>query len=404
MGTGLFLIPGGIQVVLYPWLVAVVLHESPTLVGIAQMAPQLPILALILFGGWLGDRLDQRRLLIVLNACMAIPPLLVATLMYNGYFNYTLLIAWAMLGGTFAAFVQPTRDALLNRVAGADIQRMVVLTTGVQFGVQILGFAIGSSADKLGPIPLLLTMALSMLAAAWATSRIPILPPMPAPKEESPVAAILDGLRQAWRDPHIRPAIIQTFSVGLFFAGAYMVLLPLMIRDLYQGSSAHIAGTFAANMAGTVTVVYVMMRIGRVARPGRLLLIAAALSSLVLSLLLFDLPLPGFYAVIYCWGLCGGVGMTMSRSIVQEAALESHRARIMSVYSLGLMGGMPIGSATLGVVADIVGVRSAVVVPVVGMLCILIYLRLRSKLWYVTSTPREVMAATAASNTIRDNL
>ena len=46
-GTALFLIPGGIQIVLFPWLVAVYLHESPTRVGLAQMAAQLPMLLLI---------------------------------------------------------------------------------------------------------------------------------------------------------------------------------------------------------------------------------------------------------------------------------------------------------------------------------------------------------------------
>lgn len=78
--------------------------------------------------------------------------------------------------------------------------------------------------------------------------------------------------------------------------------------------------------------------------------------------------------------------MTMSRTIVQEAAIASHRARVMSVYSLGMMGGMPIGSFTLGVVTEWVGVRNAVLVPVAGMLIILIYLRLKTNLWHVHST------------------
>ena len=77
-GTALFLIPGGVQMVLYPWLVAVFLEESPTRVGMAQMASQLPMLLFILWGGWLGDRVDQRKLLIWLNAAMALPPLVIA--------------------------------------------------------------------------------------------------------------------------------------------------------------------------------------------------------------------------------------------------------------------------------------------------------------------------------------
>ena len=384
-GTGLFLIPGGIQIVLYPWLVAVYLNETATRVGMVQMAAQLPMLLFILWGGWLGDRVDQRRLLIGLNAAMALPPLVMFFVFQLDWFNYTVLFCWALVGGTFAAFVQPTRDALLNRVAGADIQRVVTMTVGVQFGVQILGFAIGSAADSVGPPTLLLIMASFMLLASAAVSRIPKLPPLPAPKVQSPIAAIREGIHAAWQDEYIRAAIVQTFSVGIFFAGAYMVLLPLMVRDLYDGGSAHIAGTFAANMLGTVVVTTILMRIGRITRPGRMLLIGAAVSSTVLGLLLFDLPLWGFYAVIFLWGCCGGIGMTMSRTIVQEAAIATHRARVMSVYSLGLMGGMPVGSYAIGVAADLIGVRNAVWIPVVGMLSILLYLALRSNLWSVES-------------------
>ncbi|MEM9622052.1 MAG: MFS transporter [Pseudomonadota bacterium] len=387
-GTGLFLIPGGIQIVLYPWLVAVVLQESPTRVGLAQMASQLPMLLFILWGGWLGDRLDQRRLLITLNAMMAFPPLVITYIFQAGWFNYTILFCWALVGGTFAAFVQPTRDALLNRVAGIDIQRVVTLTIGVQFGVQIVGFGLGSLADVVGPVPLLLVMSTFMLGAAAATARIPALPTMPISQQsqrESPLIAIADGLRLAWRNDAIRPAIGQTFSVGIFFAGAYMVLLPLMVRDLYGGGSVAMAGTFAANMLGTVVVTFVLTRIGRVARPGRALLVGGAVSALVLSLLLWELPQWLFYCVIFLWGCCGGVGMTMSRTIVQEAALATHRARVMSVYSLGLMGGMPIGSFSLGVVTDWVGVRNAVWLPVVGMLIVLVYLATRTRLWQVQS-------------------
>ena len=193
----------------------------------------------------------------------------------------------------------------------------------------------------------------------------------------------------AWQHDYVRPAIIQTFSVGIFFAGAYLVLLPLMVRDLYAGGSAHIAGTFAANMLGTVVVTYVLMRIGRIERPGRLLLIGAAISSTVLALLFFDLPMWGFYCVVFMWGMCGGVGMTMSRSIVQEATIESHRARVMSVYAMGMMGGMPIGSFSLGVIIEWVGVQTAVLVPAIGMLSVLAYLALTSRLWFVTSAGSE---------------
>ena len=152
--TACFLVPGGIQMVLFPWLVAVYLHESPARVGLAQMSSQLPMLLLILWGGLLGDRLDQRRLLIGLHLAMAIPPLVMAWVVRADFIYYEVLIGWAVIGGSFAAFAQPARDALLNRVAGHDIQRVVTMAIGVQFGIQILGFALGSTADSIGPAAL----------------------------------------------------------------------------------------------------------------------------------------------------------------------------------------------------------------------------------------------------------
>ena len=73
--NGFYLIPGGIQQVLFPWLVAVFLAETPERLGFAQMASQIPMVLLILWGGLLGDRIDQRKLLIVLLEMQAMKKL-----------------------------------------------------------------------------------------------------------------------------------------------------------------------------------------------------------------------------------------------------------------------------------------------------------------------------------------
>ncbi len=383
------------QGVLFPWLVAVTLQESPERVGFAQMASQLPMLLLILWGGLVGDRVDQRRFLIVLQLGMMAPPLAMAGFLSGGLISYELLIGWAIIGGCFGAFAQPTRDALLNRVAGAEIQRVVTLSIGVQFGIQIFGFALGSTADQLGAPALLVIMALFMLAAALATSRIPQLPPIEQPPRRHPLKDIGDGLRLAWRSSVIRPAILLTFAIGIFFAGTYMVILPLMVRDLYAGSAGGIAAVFAANMLGTCTTIVWLIRRGGVERPGRAMLINAFISCGVLSLLNLPLPQWLFYLVVYFWGLGGGISMTMSRAIVQEAAPETHRARIMSVYSLGMMGGMPIGSLLLGWCVGQFGARDAVLVPVLGMAVTASLLLLTSGLWRVR---RQALATGAAQD------
>ena len=56
-----------------------------------------------------------------------------------------------------------------------------------------------------------------------------------------------------------------------------------------------------------------------------------------------------------------GITMTLARTIVQESAAEKFRARIMSVYSLGLLGSAPIGALILGRFIDSFGILNALV-------------------------------------------
>jgi MFS family permease len=92
--------------------------------------------------------------------------------------------------------------------------------------------------------------------------------------------------------------------------------------------------------------------------------------------------------------MCGGISMTLSRAIVQEASPPTHRARILSVYMLGMMGGMPIGSAIIGVLVEYMGIRNAVLVPGLGMLLIIAYLYLATSLYDVKRQPVTVKVET----------
>ncbi len=378
--------------VLFPWLVAVYLLESPMRLGVAQMAGQLPMLILVLWGGLLGDRVDQRRLLIYLHMVMVVPPLLMALAVGMDLVVYELLIIWAIVTGILGALMQPARDAMLTRVAGSNIQRVVTMAIGVQFGIQILGFAMGSTADQVGPIVILLAQAGFMLAAAVATAKLPDTPVATDASgvKRNALKDIAEGLAIAWKSESIRPTIILIFAIGVFFAGAYMVILPLMVRDIYNGGARGIAGAFAANMLGTCTVIYFLMRFGGLEHPGRAMILTGFTSCIILSVLHLDLPEWGFYTVLYFWGMCGGISMTMSRAIVQEASPDSHRARIMSVYSFGIMGGLPIGSILLGWSVGLLGARNAVLIPAIGMACVLAYLSIGSNLWQVKRTLVEV--------------
>ena len=380
-----FVIPLGVGQLLLPWLLAIYLEESATRIGLAQMIAQLPVVMLVLWGGWLGDRMDQRRLLIYLTGIMAIPPLVLAAIFYWGSVTYALVVVYSVIMGCFMAFVQPARDALVNRVAGQRIQQVVTITVGLQWGVQIIGFAIGSTADFVGPTILLLLISLFMGAAMLAVKLIPPFEEIENEATDGIVSQIKDGLRMAWSNLKIRTAMLQILALAVFFSGAYLVLLPVMIRELYGGGSLGLAGGFGFNLAGTVLATLVLMKTGRIRYPGRALIFGTVFSCSFLLTLTLPLVDWLFYLILFFWGAGGGLIVIMSRSIVQENAPDTHRARIMSIFSLAMMGGSPVGSLLMGLLIDQVGVHMATLFPVIGMTITALFLVVTLPLWGIQS-------------------
>ena len=375
-----FLVPSGLVTIMFPWLIVVSLHASPERVGIAQMITQLPGLFLLLFAGWVADRVEQRRILIISQVLAALPWFGIAALTAAHALTFNALIALALLGGVAGVFSGPPRDAMLSRVAGAQIQRAVVLIIGLQFGAQIVGYVLASMTDRFGPTVLLLLAAVMFALSAIPCVQLPASEPSRG-SGGNPLDEIAVGLRVALRSERIRPALILTFALGLFFVGSFVVLLPLIIRDVYHGGATDLSLAFGANMSGTLVVIALMMRRGVVQRQGRAFMLALVFGSVVLSLLYLRPPYWAFFGLSFIWGLGGGLTMTMGRSIVQESAPPELSARLLSIYSFAMSAGMPIGSLAIGYAAKAWGTLNAALLPSIGMVVTVLLVHLTSNCW-----------------------
>ncbi len=73
--------------------------------------------------------------------------------------------------------------------------------------------------------------------------------------------------------------------------------------------------------------------------------------------------------------------MTQSRTVVQIVAPATHRARLMSLFQLGLSGGGPIGAFLTGTICSMWGLKTAMLLPAVAMLLLIGVVLVRSRLW-----------------------
>jgi len=391
-GHGLYFLAMGIQSVLFPWLLTVLLGETADRVGIGQMLFYLPTLLLVLYGGAVADRNDCRALLLRLQFAAALPSLLLIGLTLGGLLNFSALVLFALVTGTLSAFLTPARDSLLTRVSGGDIQRAVNALMMVQFGGQFLGLMLAGSASWIGPLPLLALQVAAMLVAVFTTWRLDPAPPQPRLLKTRQLADVVDGLREVLRSPQIAPVVLYSFATGLLLMGLYLVVLPLLVRDVYRGGSEHLAGLNICFIVGVSVASLGLMRYGQVRRQGRAIMLASFGSAGVVLALHLAPPLPVAYLALFVWGLAAGVSMNMGRSLVQGSAPPSHRARILAAYQLGFVGGAPIGSFVVGYLVAALGLQNAMLVPLAGVAVLWIAALLFSRLWHLEPPPAELPA------------
>jgi len=378
----------GVQVVLFPYLVRVVLHESPMRFGLAQMSLQLPTTLLILFGGALADRVDARRIVTVACALAVTIFLGLGVLVTSGHVTYGLMIAYALVVGTMGAFAMPARDSLLSLVAPdrgpGSLQGAVAFASLAQFGGQILGMVCAAATPLLGVSALLFGQAGLMVAATAATLRIrprPRMARMATADSRSVVARLVSdiggGFQAVAASPVMTAVTISATAMGVCFMGSFAVLLPMIVQSYFPETGAGHATRIASALSlfslcfwtGSMISALVLMRAGpRLRHKERAYLLALALGSLVLMTCSLHTPFWMLCAQNFAWGLCGGVAMTLGRGLIQSHAPESVRARVLSVFNLGLMGGGPLGAVADGALAQAIGPRAAVLIPAVLML------------------------------------
>ncbi|MGD2133070.1 MAG: MFS transporter [Maricaulaceae bacterium] len=384
----------GLQTALFPFVARVVLQADEAGVGLAQTSLTAPSIVLVLLAGVVAERFDKRALLIALHLTAILPPLTLGLSVGRGALAFSNLILYGLSMGAIAALMLPTRDSALNAVArlspGLTIQRAVVLASLVQFVGQIAGMVVASLAAFSGPAPLMAVQAVVLGTGAIAAALMPALTPHAARDKNATVAfELLEGLRIVWANPVIRAMVLLMGSVGVFvIGGSFLVLLPLLVLDEYGGIGelGVVLMTFWTGAAGATVL---LARLGHVHHPGRPLALALAVGAASLLVMMIDPVFPVLLLMVAIWGASGGLGIALSRAIVQEAAPPQALSRVLSAYQLGFLGGAPIGALAIGLAAQAWGLKFAALIPMIGVLATAAWLR------YATPVGRLRVAASA---------
>ncbi|MGW1840332.1 MFS transporter [Streptomyces sp. NPDC002067] len=332
---------------------------SATDVGLVAAARTVPLIALVLVGGALADRLPRHRVMVAANALSALSQGAFALLVLTGEPRLWQMAALAALGGTGQAFFAPASEGMvLASVSGEHSGRAFAVFRMGMNGANIGGAALGGALiAAVGPGWVLAADAAAFACAGALRAFLDVSGVPPRTGGAGMVRALRDGWREVVSRPWLWSVVMQFSLVNAVIVAAEAVYGPL-IAQARLGGPGPWGVALGAFGAGTVAGALLMTRY----RPRRPLLTG--------SLCVFPLALPsaalavplsaGWLTVVM--GLTGVSVEVFSvawMTALHQEIPEEKFSRVSSYDWLGSLAGVPLATALAGPVQDAVGLRAA---------------------------------------------
>lgn len=141
-GQAVSLIGTWMQMTAQSWLVLTLTHSS-TALGVVIALQTLPVLLLAPYGGVIADRVDKRRLMIVLQSVMGVQALVLGVVSITGAVRVWQIGVLAALLGINNAFEYPARQSFMLELVGQEhLRNAVSLNSVLVNGARTIGPAI----------------------------------------------------------------------------------------------------------------------------------------------------------------------------------------------------------------------------------------------------------------------
>jgi MFS family permease len=326
------------------WLVYK-LTGSATLLGVFGFASQVPMLFLSSLGGYVGDRFDRHRGVIVTQTITMVLAFVLAGLTWTHWIGKWQLIVIAFLVGIVNAFDVPIRQAFFVQMVGKeDLPNAIALNSSIFNGARAVGPAIaGIAIAYLGAGWCFFINGLSFVAVIVALLMMRIEPRVIKPSTDSPLRSFVQGFRFAMSDLPIRSALLLLSALSLFGL-QYSVFMPVYAQDVLK-SDARTLG-FLMSSAGVGAVLGALQFAARTHYRGLARWIAATSLTCSVCLIIFSQAKVFWLCsvTLFVVGFAATSQMAATNTLIQNRVPDELRSRVIAVYATMFMGVQPIGS------------------------------------------------------------
>jgi MFS family permease len=338
----------------------------------ALLAQRLPYLLIGLYVGVLADRVNRRRVVIVVNILRAVVVGALAVTIATGRVNVVVVLATLFVLGTAEVFADITTSTLLPMVVakpdlGVANARIV---SGFITANQLVGPAIGAFMFSVGMAVPFGAQATSMALGAVLISRIAQTPPVKAGEPSHLGRDLKEGFRWLWNHAPLRTLAITVFVFNITFGAAWSVLVLIAIERLQVGEVGYglmITVGAIGGLLGAAAYGALASRFSRadIMRAG---LVVECLTHLTLATT--TTPWVGM-TILFLFGAHNSIWGTTTTTIRQRAVPTEFQGRVSSLNQLGSYGGLVAGAALGGGIAGRWGVTGPFWFAFIGSVLIL---------------------------------
>lgn len=335
--------------------IADITHKSAAWLGILFFCNFIPMMIFAPFAGVVADRMDRKRLLVVIRSVIAVLGALVAVLILTGLASPGVLVVAAFALGTTYGFLGPTQSAAVaNTVPTADLLSAVSMASAGNNFCRIAGPALAAPVLALwGAGWAFVVYAASSAIVAVLLVRIHLQSRLEAASDLGAWSRIKDGLRHARERPPALGALL-TMSVFSVFGGAQIALYPLFANEVHDKPTRAFTAIVVASGVGAVfgAIGTAMRRTVPRLRTSLRWLIGFSLATIGFAL---APTWGGALAFAVVVGFCYFSMTTALNTLLQHLAEDEKRGRIMSLFIVTWGGLIPVGALWMGAVADVTG-------------------------------------------------
>ena len=332
------------------------LTGSALLLGTVAFLNQIPVLILAPLAGMVADRYNRHRIVIFTQASAMILGLTLAILTLSGLVRVWEIMVLATLLGVVLAFDVPARQSFLMDMVGRDdLLNAIALNSSMFNAARIIGPAIaGILVAWIGEGWCFFANGVSYLAVIAGLLMMKLEAPTLHPPIGTAFEHILEGFRFARRTAPVFTLLVMLGVVSLM-AMPFPVLMPIFAANVLRGGAASLGLLMGATGLGALLGSLTLASKRKIQGLGRWVWISGIMFGA--SLIFFSLSRLFWLSVILLvpagFGMMTQMGAT--NTLLQVMSPDNLRGRVMSLYSMMLIGVTPIGALLGGALAGRVG-------------------------------------------------